>query len=163
MLSRFRPPTWSVIWKNPTRSPARAKVCVVPWYKYVLDSDSTRWFGYKLCGTIRHLAEYALHLAEYALMKLVPICMFWMGAGTKTWIVWQGGVTFHCFFFWSHHFFVWNRVVWEWSNDKTIQSHTMLRLAWYSVGTKVTVQSWFTHSLYIDLWWRCPSGLPPKS
>ena len=30
-------------------------------------------------------------------------------------------------------------------------------LGTHSVGTKVTVQSWFTHSLYIDLWWRCPS------
>jgi hypothetical protein len=77
--------------------------------------------------------ELGLHLAEYALMKLVPIYMFSMGAGTKTWIVWQGGVTFHCFFFWSHHFFVSNRVVWEWSNDKTIQSLTMLRLAWYTL------------------------------
>ena len=31
-----------------------------------------------------HGVELGLHLAEYALMKLVPIYMFSMGAGTKT-------------------------------------------------------------------------------
>jgi hypothetical protein len=75
--------------------------------------------------------EIVLHLAKYGLMKLVPIYMFSVGAGTKTWKAWQGGVNLHCFFFSTHHFFVWNRVVWEWSNNKTMQSHTILRLAWY--------------------------------
>ena len=45
---------------------------------------------YDLLGThysveiVLHLAKYGLHLAKYGLMKLVPIYMFSVGAGTKT-------------------------------------------------------------------------------
>ena len=57
--------------------------------------------------------------------------MFEVGAGTKTWFGWQGGVHSHCLFFLSHHFLVWNRVVWEWSKNKKVTTHTMYQYCLY--------------------------------
>ena len=74
-----------------TRASARARahpptschqqVGLTVWFKFKRQSFFCV-HGVELLGT--HGVELLLHLAEHGLMKLVPIYMFSMGAGTKT-------------------------------------------------------------------------------
>jgi hypothetical protein len=89
--------------------------------------------------------------------------MFEVGAGTKTWFGWQGGVHSHCLFFLSHHFLVWNRVVWEWSKNKTVTTHTMYEYCLYPLrgvphGTNSHVLSgcWYQNMIRLTRWCEFP-------
>jgi hypothetical protein len=57
------------------------QVGLTVWFKFKRQSFFCV-HGVELLGT--HGVELLLHLAEHGLMKLVPIYMFSMGAGTKT-------------------------------------------------------------------------------
>ena len=112
------------------------------------NSSTNRFFGYTLRGT--SFASSRTWFNEIGTnLHVLNGCRYQNMICLTRWC------QFPLIFFSTHHFFVWNRVVWEWSNNKTIQ--TMLRLTLVPTTWVQRLlfrvdwsQSTFTHSLYID-------------